>query len=40
MTELENDDPSALGPYRLFGRLGEGGMGTVFLAWNPAGGWV
>ncbi len=40
VTELENDDPSALGPYRLFGRLGEGGMGTVFLAWNPAGGWV
>jgi serine/threonine protein kinase len=25
-------DPRRLGPYRVLGRLGEGGMGTVFLA--------
>ncbi|MDX6743421.1 serine/threonine-protein kinase [Actinocorallia sp. A-T 12471] len=28
---LRPDDPVAVGPYRLTGRLGAGGMGTVFL---------
>ncbi len=27
---LEDDDPSAVGPYQLAGRLGVGGMGTVY----------
>src|SRR5271170_4092861 len=30
-------DPVALGPYRLLGRLGGGGMGQVFLAESPGG---
>ncbi|MFI0418424.1 serine/threonine-protein kinase [Spongiactinospora sp. 9N601] len=30
-------DPAQLGPYRLAGRLGMGGMGTVYLAEGPQG---
>ncbi|ADP85121.1 WD40 repeat domain-containing serine/threonine protein kinase [Pseudofrankia inefficax] len=28
---LDEDDPTRLGPYLLLGRLGQGGMGTVYL---------
>ncbi|WP_051845706.1 serine/threonine-protein kinase [Streptomyces globisporus] len=34
---LQPNDPSWLGPYRLLGRLGSGGMGTVFAAEGGAG---
>ncbi|WP_204042082.1 serine/threonine-protein kinase, partial [Acrocarpospora phusangensis] len=34
---LTPQDPAAIGPYRLLGRLGEGGMGTVYLAVAPTG---
>ncbi|MEV4350320.1 serine/threonine-protein kinase [Actinoplanes sp. NPDC049596] len=34
---LRPRDPDRLGSYELVGRLGEGGMGTVFLAKSPAG---
>jgi hypothetical protein len=36
-TPLRPRDPRRLGNYELIGRLGEGGMGTVYLAKTPAG---
>ena len=32
---LRSGDPQQLGPYRLLGRLGSGGMGRVFLGRSP-----
>jgi serine/threonine protein kinase len=35
--ELQPEDPQQVGPYRLLGRLGSGGMGRVFLGRSPGG---
>jgi serine/threonine protein kinase len=35
--ELQPDDPQQIGPYRLRGQLGVGGMGRVFLGFSAGG---
>ena len=37
LRELQASDPQFIGPYRLRGLLGVGGMGRVFLGVSPAG---
>jgi hypothetical protein len=37
VTPLQPGDPTRIGPYGLSGRLGAGGMGTVYLGRSPGG---
>ncbi len=37
MEPLTSEDPRQVGRYRIHGRLGAGGMGTVYLAFTPGG---
>ncbi len=37
MRPLEVDEPTVMGPYRLLGRLGSGGMGRVYLGRSAGG---
>lgn len=40
MKTLRSSDPTQVGDIRLSGRLGQGGMGTVYFGVTPAGDWV
>ncbi|WP_344291991.1 serine/threonine-protein kinase, partial [Streptomyces synnematoformans] len=37
MEPVQSGDPEVVGPYRVLGRLGSGGMGRVFLGRSPGG---